>query len=202
MFQPTQLDLVTVEVRHVVHFRWFDHHAVRPTDKTYLAFGKGDTNFSRTSSLCPRTSTTWLRCGRPSVPRVPSSPTKCRGRRRPSRLPQGPTARTTVCERATRSRWGSSATGRPEAICGSSRGGSSTSRKGSWQQGSTHTEIRRHGSSLTQRNSGPSMCPLPSGGVRNRARTGPSRANIWRYAVSEFTARGRQRAPAQGVEIS
>ncbi|MFI2373696.1 hypothetical protein ACH5AO_01250 [Streptomyces sp. NPDC018964] len=39
------LDRVTVEVRHVVHFRRFDHHAVRPTELTYLAFGKGDERF-------------------------------------------------------------------------------------------------------------------------------------------------------------
>ncbi|MGX1563560.1 hypothetical protein [Streptomyces sp. NPDC055506] len=36
---------MTVDVRHVVHFRRFDHHAVRPTDLTYLAFGKGDERF-------------------------------------------------------------------------------------------------------------------------------------------------------------
>lgn len=39
------LDPVTVEVRHVVHFRRFDPHAVRPTELTYLAFGKGDERF-------------------------------------------------------------------------------------------------------------------------------------------------------------
>jgi hypothetical protein len=84
-----------------------------------------------------------------------------------------------------------------EATCGSSRGGSSTSRKGSWRQESTHTEARRHGSSSTQWNSGPWMCPLPSGtGMRITARAGSCRANIWRDAVRASTARGSRRACA------
>lgn len=38
----------------------------------------------------------------------------------------------------------------------------------------------------------------PVGRCAHQARAGPSRANIWRYAVSVFTARGRHRACAGG----
>ncbi|CAM5663524.1 hypothetical protein SPURM210S_04923 [Streptomyces purpurascens] len=129
------LDPVTVDVRHVVHFRRFDRHAVRPTDLTTWPSARLTSDSSRTSSPCPRTSTTSLRCGRSPVPRVPNSPTKCCGKGRLSRSPRGPTARTADCERVTRSRRASSARGRPEATCGSSRGGSSTSRKGAGSRG-------------------------------------------------------------------
>ncbi len=55
----------------------------------------------------------------------------------------------------------------------------------------TRTESRRHDSSSMRRNSGPWMCPLPSGsGVRIRARAGPSGANIRRDAVPAFTSDG------------
>jgi hypothetical protein len=51
---------------------------------------------------------------RSRITRVAGRPHNC-GKGQPSRSPQGPTARTTDCERATRSRRASSATGRPEA---------------------------------------------------------------------------------------
>lgn len=90
----------------------------------------------------------------------------------------------------------SSATGRPDATCGLSRGGSSTSRMGSWQ-GSTDTEIRRHGSSSTQRKL--------RGCVRSRrAVCAPGRGRVPPERTSGVTGCRRSRpevdaAPAHGA---
>ncbi|MFE9018113.1 hypothetical protein ACFYNL_05995 [Streptomyces sp. NPDC007808] len=195
------LDPVTVEVRHVVHFRRFDHHAVRPTDLTYLAVGKGDERLlAHLVTMPPDFEHVVAMRQVPGASRATDEVLRKGSALAIAARPDGPDD---TCERATRSRRASSATGRSEAIYGSSRGGSCPSRKGSWQQVSTHTEIRRlrrHGSSSTQRNSGSVDMSAPVGRCAHQGEGGFLQSDHLARRVLAFTARGRHRACA-GAEI-